>query len=1016
MLAITVVILLPTMSETAIPDPPGHTEKAPCKFGAKCKRKKCKYAHPLAAAAASTVTDITAVQHDPVEPTTQEAPSTVQAPMPHYKKKKKKMKNCKFGNACHRQNCQFLHPTTTVTEQHDEEMTPLSSSDGPTTSEPILPTVEEPVKTTLKKSPKRRKGSGGKQHSYSSAKQEQDIKIEILENSVDDDDKALVNTTNSNVPSDRKPKATKHSNKRCYWGTKCRRRNCPFQHPQDTVALSKEDGHAGTTTAEEEEQVIAMVGVETLEAKMLNAEIPLAIELEDSMVAQAAAAQQEQQTSSPGSKKKRRNKRDKANIEARRRQQEEQDRLVQQEEERLRLQKEEDELFEQLAQEEEQRRLSADQARIEIQQIRQDLAAKEEAVRHVEELKDPDRVRAEHEALERFKKVHEEQKKSEEAARRLQEEERMRVEGQEELVRRERENEAELRRLAQEQENTKHRSKSQAKEDARRREKAVKVQQDIVQDEANDEERERYKAERNAAKKERRRLEKEAKVQQELTQQEPKTCQSSPECKTERSVSFSPSPTGSNEENVGHANSQEAVEDEADKKRRWAEELRRQKERAAEKKAHKQKLRRERMLQDHERQTQERIQFWRAEIADEKKAVELLVQLCGAEFCRKNPDVDRQTLLADADTRLKLEEAAQETYRSICKATIHSRIVVKGMKQQDLNDRTGTIQSWDEGKGKFYVGLDTKKGKNTQYLYLLPENLEALPLNATRKGKKKGDPVHMVFIAPLFAENELMVDVYKSELDELKKAASLDEYLDALMQDRDCEDREAKELEEEELRQEQEARRRRAEQRHRENEEWESRQRAYAEQKVRYQEWHREQKEEQRAAAEARARDERESYYESEQHRRSCHCPRCEFENMFFGGFGSGGGGRGGGPGIFFSFGAGGPDIFFSFGEDDDYDEDCEDQWDRQWEQMHEEELEQKNLEAAETLGVEVDASDAEIKRVFRKKARKYHPDSYRAENHEDGMTKVEAEEHFKELSSAYDHLMSNFDDESDED
>jgi curved DNA-binding protein CbpA len=46
-----------------------------------------------------------------------------------------------------------------------------------------------------------------------------------------------------------------------------------------------------------------------------------------------------------------------------------------------------------------------------------------------------------------------------------------------------------------------------------------------------------------------------------------------------------------------------------------------------------------------------------------------------------------------------------------------------------------------------------------------------------------------------------------------------------------------------------------------------------------------------------------------------------------------------------------------------------------------------------------VDASDAEIKRVFRKKARKYHPDSFRADNHEDGMTKEDAEEHFKELS-----------------
>jgi molecular chaperone DnaJ len=77
---------------------------------------------------------------------------------------------------------------------------------------------------------------------------------------------------------------------------------------------------------------------------------------------------------------------------------------------------------------------------------------------------------------------------------------------------------------------------------------------------------------------------------------------------------------------------------------------------------------------------------------------------------------------------------------------------------------------------------------------------------------------------------------------------------------------------------------------------------------------------------------------------------------------------------------------------------------------MHEEDLEAKNEEAADLLGVDVDASPTDIKRVYRRKALQYHPDKYRPDNAE-GLSKEESEERFKELQNAYDHLMSNFDD-----
>jgi len=40
-----------------------------------------------------------------------------------------------------------------------------------------------------------------------------------------------------------------------------------------------------------------------------------------------------------------------------------------------------------------------------------------------------------------------------------------------------------------------------------------------------------------------------------------------------------------------------------------------------------------------------------------------------------------------------------------------------------------------------------------------------------------------------------------------------------------------------------------------------------------------------------------------------------------------------------------------------------------------------------------------------------YHPDKWRHDS-DHGMTKEDAEEEFKKIQSAYDHLMANFDDD----
>lgn len=1027
------------MADTEASVPPKHKEKRECKFGATCRRRNCKFSHPppppsneLGGAHDSPVQSESMPETNEIYADSQNFRQSDQHDVP--KVSNKGNKPCKFGTECRRRKCPFLHPT-------EETAAPasISTSTDNTTSNNATNEIHSHGNRSLKTDIQ----------GHGSGKERDEI-----HDTADAEDPTLMAFKKNNKASGRRK-----SKNPCFRGSKCRKPGCPYKHPDDHP-LS--DG--------QREDVTMIQNADT-------SEMPLAADLEESLVKQAQETQQhmeqDKHSTLPMEKRMRRGRRDKHGGASHRRQYEE-DLLIQKEDRRLqqkakdgtykivtmyycirnhimhltsmfrlaftsdaaeqeRLQLEEAEELDRMLQDQErqrqaeaemeqqrlanadaERRLSAEKARIEIDLIRQGLTLKEQANREAQvladrqkredqALRDPERVRVEREALARFKRLHEEQKKSEEAARRLEEEERKMQEQQDELIRREREKEAKSHCLTKtKKDKDRGRSKEETNDLVSVVEEASKVQEENVPIEY-DEERERYKAERKAAKKERHRLEKEArdKAEGSIAIQSP----------SEHQIRVdSQSPTGSNQENIFDTNSPESdAEDEAAKKRRWQEELKRQKERSVMKKQQKQKLRRERMLEDIERQTRERTHFWKAEIAEEKTTIELLVLLCAAEFCRINLDMDRQTLIADEETKQKLVVASQETYRAICKADIHSRVVVKGMKQQDLNDRTGTIQSWDESKGKFHVGLDTKKGKNTQYLYIPPANLEALPLTSPRNGKKKGDPVHMIFIASLYHGRELMVDVYKSELDGLKKADSIYDYLDTLMNDRDREEREAKELEEEERRQEEQARRRRAEQRHRENMEWQRRQEEYAEQKAEYQEWRCQQRKEKKASAKARERSERD-YSEEREHSPYCECPRCEFEHMFFEGMG----GSGRGPKIFFSFGADGPGIFFDIG-DEDYDDEYEYQWDRQWEQMHEQELAEKNLEAAETLGVDVDASDAEIKRVFRKKARKYHPDSFRADNHEDGMTKEDAEEHFKELSNAYDHLMSNFDEDSDE-
>jgi hypothetical protein len=418
--------------------------------------------------------------------------------------------------------------------------------------------------------------------------------------------------------------------------------------------------------------------------------------------------------------------------------------------------------------------------------------------------------------------------------------------------------------------------------------------------------------------------------------------------------------------------------------------LRADKARAADKKKEQLLKRQERFAEELAVKTQERQEFWKAEIRRESQAVDCLVLLCAAEFCRSHPkNADRRDYVSGQEVLLKECQAA---FRALYQNSIHSRVVVKGMKQQDLNDRIGTIQHWDASKEKFYVGLDSGKGKNLHFMMFLPGNLEALPLDSVRNKSKKGnttkEPVHLVFIPNLYKNQQLMFEVHKSMVDGMIAHSSNPEpYLVQLMEQRTTDERLAREAEELFRQQEEADRERRAEQRRRENEEWARQKQEYAQRKADYQEWkrqqHKEQKQEEREYAQRRASASRGGG--GERHHPDCECPRCVFEHIFFAeAFGRAfGGGGGGGPGIRFasfggrggggfrSAGGGGMPFFFDSGGEDD-DDSYDDEWDSRYEQLHEEELEKRNQDCADLLEIDVDATETEIKKQYRRLALKY--------------------------------------------
>jgi len=377
-------------------------------------------------------------------------------------------------------------------------------------------------------------------------------------------------------------------------------------------------------------------------------------------------------------------------------------------------------------------------------------------------------------------------------------------------------------------------------------------------------------------------------------------------------------------------------------------------------------------------QATKRIEYWKKEISRSDEFSKLISKFLIAEYSRLHENIDQ----VDQETVKILAQEAKTAYYKLYNCDTKTRFAVAGLKQN--SGRFGTIRFWDEEKEKYCVGLDTKKGKNQQELFLKPENMDYE--TPEPKLDSKGEKMFEVNV------NGTAVKLTKSTADRLMECKDPDQFLADFAKEMREAELGRKAMEEGERIREKEERARRAAQAMKENEEW-NREKAERAERAKG-------KATSRAKAKRERRESRRAYYDGfdgfypgfqrggfftrrgHRNQSGCSCARCEMEEIHAAFFSGG----------FPSF------MFEGFNEESD---------DEYWYEDESEDDEEVFQEAAETLGVAIDATPEEIKRAYRKQALKFHPDKYSAEKHDNGLTKTEAEEKFKAIASAYEVLRS---------
>ena len=435
---------------------------------------------------------------------------------------------------------------------------------------------------------------------------------------------------------------------------------------------------------------------------------------------------------------------------------------------------------------------------------------------------------------------------------------------------------------------------------------------------------------------------------------------------------------------------------------------------AKEKKKSKKSKKHEKWLKEQQQQQADRAKSWTVKVKKEEEKCQLISDLIGTEFQRVNKEVDMTEEIQNVIT-----DKSREAHDIIYGSDIRCRVTVVGLDRKDINGRKGNIRHWDEDKEKFCVGLDTKKSRDCDVHFLKPENLEPFA-----QSKKDGKKLAANFIVSISAQGDEEIgcqfSLERSDIDKLESAHSRSIGLQAFREERDelalrlkKEQEEQRKVEERLEQEEEEDRKRRAEIR--------AKKRAEKERRKAEQRQEREKafklKQMQAQMEFERKRDEFERRREEallglESMLQKAMLARV-LEKMYVVNFQK------------WAEAGGSLEDFDEFKEEikdaiaeqigeeeEDWEEILEEifeGYDEEFKRILLEDRVEEDKKHAEILGVPHDVDKRTLQKTYRKLALQYHPDKWSA-NSEHGMSKEEAEEHFKSIRSSYDHLMANFD------
>ena len=176
-------------------------------------------------------------------------------------------------------------------------------------------------------------------------------------------------------------------------------------------------------------------------------------------------------------------------------------------------------------------------------------------------------------------------------------------------------------------------------------------------------------------------------------------------------------------------NTIDSTKQDKEKMARMLEEARHQVAAARKKKKEKKANRVSKWIQEQEELKRSRVKSWEKRIAKENDYMELVRKLIVHEFLRQSKRHvlglnTSERVLSDPQASLKITKESRQALHIFFGDLKPCRVLVAASNTKDINDRIGTLRYWDKGRGKFCVGLDTKKSPDSDVRFFSPENLE----------------------------------------------------------------------------------------------------------------------------------------------------------------------------------------------------------------------------------------------------------------------------------------------------